>query len=273
MIIDSHAHLSNKNYGLDLEAVITRARDTGIEKIINIATSLEDAPEVLEIAKNHEGIYAAIGIHPNDDPNSTVENVDWEKIEKLLKSPKVIAVGECGLDYYRLSNATMEQCINETLRQRSLLLKQIDLAQTLNLPVILHIRNAQDDIVSLFKDHDMYKKLSGVFHCFSGNLTYLDFILTSLPNFYISFAGNVTFKHLSAGRQVPGLQELAKLVPVERLLVETDCPYLSPDPLRGSRNEPATVKITTQRLAEIKNLKFEDLSKITSENSVKLFNL
>lgn len=238
MLVDSHAHISEFAPGVD--------------KIINIGTSLEDSDKAIVLAQKYPNIFASVGIHPNDDPTATVDNIDWEKFETLAKSPKVVAIGETGLDFSKTTDRD---------RQQKLFEKQIGIAEKLNLPLSIHIRDAYDDLMKTSLPG------RGVFHCFSGNQQYLEFILIKLPDFYISFAGNVTFKNAK------DLQELAKLVPLDRLLVETDSPYLSPEPLRGMQNVPANVKITAQKLAELKNISFEKLAEITTQNAEKLFKI
>lgn len=252
MLVDSHAHLNFADYADKIDEIISDAKAAGVEKIINIGTSLSDSQDAIKLATKHEGLFATVGIHPNDNLNATVDNIDWEIFENLAKSSKVVAIGETGLDFSKSTDRD---------RQIKLFQKQISIAEKHNLPLSIHIREAQDDLIKI--------PLSGrgVFHCFSGNEQYLEFILTKLPKFYISFAGNVTF------RNAKPLQELAKLVPPERLLVETDCPFLSPEPLRGSQNVPANVKITAQRLAELKGVDFQKLAEITTQNAEKLFNI
>ncbi len=253
MLVDSHAHLNFPELMVDIDRVLARAKEAGVEKIINIGTSLADSKVAIDLAQKYDGLYATVGIHPNDDTGSIVDNVDWVEFERLVKMPKVVAIGECGLDYSRITNDQLPISNVEKERQWKLFEKQAEIAQKLDLPLSIHIRDAWEDI----KNIDLSKN-RGVFHCYSGT--------AEIPaNFYVSFAGNITFKN--AG----GLRELAKLVPLDRLLVETDCPFLTPEPHRGSRNEPANVKITATILAEIKNISLEELGKITTQNAANLF--
>ncbi len=226
------------------------------EKIILVGTSLKDSQEAIKTAQENAGVFATVGIHPSDDPTATAENLDWQKFKELAGQPKVVAIGECGLDYHQNQNID---------RQRALFFKQIAVAAELNLPLSIHIRDARDDVMSLFTQELAGAK--GVFHCFSGDKAYLDFILKKLPNFYLSFAGNVTFKNAK------DLQELARLVPLEKLLLETDSPYLAPEPYRGLPNFPANVKITASRLAEIHGVSLAKIAEITSINANRLFHL
>ncbi len=267
MLIDSHTHLNFKDYSSDFDQVIARLLEAGVKKVVNIGTSMTDAKEVIDLAGKYNWIYAAVGLHPNDDLKITQENIDWEKFEKLVVSPKVVAIGECGLDYSRIKDKGLRTNEGglEIERQKKLFTKQIELAEKLSLPMSLHIRDAQEDIINEFAEK--LQKVSGAFHCFSGDQKYLDFILNTLPNFYVSIAGNITF------RNAQQLRDLAKGVPLERLLIETDCPFLTPEPNRGKRNEPANVKITAQKLAEIKNLSFEEISEATTKNAESLFKI
>lgn len=220
MLIDTHAHLNFPELLKDIDGVLERARIVGVEKIICVGTNLEDSKVAIGLAEKYSNLYATVGIHPEN----TCEN--WNEFERLAKNPKVVAIGECGLDNkVGLPN------------QKEIFEKQIAIAGKLNLPLIIHCRNAQEELMEMLKrvQHDT----RGVLHCFAGGM--------EIPeNFYVSFAGNVTFKNAE------NLREVAKLVPLEKLLVETDCPFLAPEPRRGSQNEPVNVKITASKLAEIK---------------------
>lgn len=249
MLVDSHAHVNFPELLADIDSVSARAKKAGVGKIINIGTSLEDSRGTIELAQKYNNMWATVGIHPENTC------ADWDEFEKLAKSPKVVAIGETGLDYSRIKYE------EETKRQEELFEKQIEVAAKLNLPLSIHIRDAQEDLMKI-----NLAGARGVFHCFSGDKKYLDFVL-GLDNFYVSFAGNITFKN--AG----GLRELAALVPPEKLLMETDCPFLAPEPLRGSRNEPVNVRITATVLAEIKNISLEEIAITTTSNALKLFRL
>lgn len=264
MFIDSHAHLNFNDYASDFADVVARAKQADVEKVVNIGTSMADAREVIDLAEKYDWMFAAVGIHPNDDLQVNIFNIDWGEFENLTKSHKVVAIGETGLDYLRLPSETKPR--NEEIkRQKELFLKQIELAAKLGLPLSVHIRDAQDDTMEIF---DMLEKpIKGVFHCFSGDLNYLGFIMRKLPDFYVSFAGNITFKNAQQ------LRDLAKSVPLERMLLETDCPFLTPEPNRGNRNEPANIVDTALTLAMIKGLSVQELGRITSENAQRLFGI
>lgn len=237
MLIDSHAHLNFPELLSDIDGVLARAKEAGVEKIINIGTNLDDSKIAIDLAQKYDNLYATVGIHPENP------SVDWAEFEKLAKSPKVVAIGECGLD-------------NKTglPGQKEIFLKQIEIARKLDLPLIIHMRDSQEEMAKI----DLTSN-RGVFHCFSGGI--------EVPSsFYISFAGNVTFK------SAQNLRDLARLIALEKLLIETDCPFLAPEPLRGSRNEPANVKITATVLAKLHNVSLEEFLKETSTNAKKLFN-
>lgn len=241
MLIDSHAHLNFPELLSDIDGVLARAKEAGVEKIINIGTSLADSRTAIELARKYDNLYATVGIHP-DSPSPSAS--DWSEFEKLAIALKVVAIGECGLD-------------NKTglPNQKEIFEKQIEIARKLDLPLVIHVRDAWEEILKM----DLSKN-RGVFHCYSGSANFL-------PNFYYSFAGNITFKNAHQ------LRDTAKLVPLEKLLVETDCPFLAPEPLRGSRNEPANVRITVQTLAKVKNVGFKELAKATAKNAEKLFGI
>ncbi|MBI3559469.1 TatD family hydrolase [Candidatus Gottesmanbacteria bacterium] len=253
MLIDSHAHLNFAELLSDIDGVLERARLAGVEKIICVGTNLEDSRIAIELARKYENVFATVGIHP-DSPSPSAS--DWSKFEKMALQPKVVAIGECGLDYSRIKNYELSIMVAEKERQKTLFEKQIEIAGKLNLPLVIHCREAQEELKKILAKGGMTH--GGVLHCFAGGM--------EIPeNFYISFAGNVTFKNAK------NLQELARLIPLEKLLVETDCPFLAPEPFRGSQNEPANVKITATVLAELHQITLEKLSEITTANAIKLF--
>lgn len=228
MFIDSHAHITGPVEGID--------------KVICVGTTLEDSQKGILLAQKYNNIYATVGIHPIDGIESSV---DWDRFEELIKQPRVVGIGECGLDYHKSYDP----------RQKPIFEKQLELARKFDLPLSIHIRDAWEDVKTI----DLSKN-RGVFHCYSGPI--------EIPkNFFASFAGNLTFKN--AGE----LQELAEKIPLDRLLLETDSPYLAPEPLRGTQNKPENVKITAQYLAKLKNVSLEEVNEITSKNTNELFNL
>ncbi|MFN3531985.1 MAG: TatD family hydrolase, partial [Candidatus Brocadia sp.] len=220
MIVDTHAHLDFPEYKADLEAVLSRAKEADVGCIINVGTSLASSKKSITLANRFNNIYASIGIHPHDA--SKVSEQDWQALEALIKEAKVIAIGETGLDYYRNRSPHEDQ---QRIFRRHLIL-----ANAHNLPVIIHCREASSDCLTILHEHKN-GSLKGVVHCFSGTKEIAAKCIEL--GLYISFAGPITFSNANT------LREVAKSVPVERLLLETDCPFLSPQPKRGERNEPS----------------------------------
>lgn len=254
MIIDTHAHLDFPDYKSDLESVLSRAKEAGVGYIINVGTSLAASKKSVTLANRFDNIYASIGIHPHDA--SKVSEQDWLAIESLVREPKVIAIGETGLDYYRNRSPHEDQ--------QRIFRKHLTLAKTHNLPVIIHCREADSDCLTILQEHKN-GNLRGVVHCFSGTREmarkYIEL------GFYISFAGPITFSNVNS------LREVAKSIPVERVLLETDCPFLSPQPKRGERNEPSYLSYVIPVLADIYGLSVQDIRRITTFNAHKLFGI
>lgn len=251
MLIDTHTHVNFKDFDNDFDAVIKRALDADTW-MINVGTDIEMSQRAVELAHKYpEGAYAAVGVHPNDSAKET----DFQLIAKMAEDEKVVGIGETGLDYFR----TKEK--EDQARQIDFLLKHIDIAKKVNKPVIIHCREAHKDAVQILKANA--EGVSGVIHFFTGNLDdvkrYLDL------DFYVSFAGVVTFAR--------EYDDIIKWVPLDRILVETDAPFVSPVPERGKRNEPFNVKYTAQKLAEIKGVSFEDLALQTTKNARELFKI
>lgn len=254
MIIDTHAHLDFPDYKSDLESVLSRAKEADVDYIINVGTSLASSKKSVTLANRFHNIYASIGIHPHDA--SKVSEQDWQALESLINEPKVIAVGETGLDYYRNRSPREDQ--------QRIFHKHLTMAKNHNLPVIIHCREASDDCLKILNEHKN-GVLKGVVHCFSGTEeTAKRYIELGL---YASFAGPITFSNANT------LREVAKSVPVERLILETDCPFLSPQPKRGERNEPAYLSYIIPVLANIYGLSVQDIKRITTFNAYKLFGI
>lgn len=253
MLTDTHCHLHLRQFDLDRDEVVARAEANGVTKVIEVGIDLESNKEAIALAARYPQVYAAVGIHPHEAGKATQET--WEELWSLALQPAVVAIGETGLDYYRLRSPRE--------KQKEALKKQLALARELKKPVILHDREAHDDLWGIVEKHG--KALAGVFHCFSGDITMAEKCLEM--GFYISIAGPVTFK--GAHR----LRELARALPLERLLMETDSPFLAPHPYRGRRNEPAYVKLVAQEVAEIRGISFAELAQTTTENAALLFGL
>ena len=251
-LVDTHCHLDFPEFRQDLDQVIQRARDNGIGYIINIGSSLEGSKKSLELSLKYDFIYAAVGLHPHEADKANT----WVKSElrELAKKDKVVAIGEIGLDYFK----NYSQAEN----QKSLFISLIKLAQDLNLPLVIHNRQAQDDTLTILKKA---LPLSAVVHCFSGDEKFLEECLTL--GFLVSFTCNITYKKANL------LRQLVKMTPLDRLLLETDAPFLPPEGLRGKRNEPMHVKVLAEEIAGIKGTTAEEVAKITTENAKNFFKL
>ncbi len=253
MLFDSHAHLDDKRFADDRRAVIDRAAEAGLVGIINAGACMESSARSVALADKHDIIFAAVGIHPHDARDAKDE--DYEQLAAWHSLPKVVAIGEIGLDYYYdLSPREVQQQV---------FIRQLDVARQLQKPVIIHDRDAHGDILAIVKKEA--KGLTGVFHCFSGSLEMAKEIIKL--GFYVSFAGPVTFA--KDGK----LKEVAANIPLERLLVETDCPYLTPQPFRGRRNEPAYVEFTAAEVARVRGLEPAALAAAATANTKRLFGI
>ncbi|TVX95777.1 TatD family hydrolase [Cohnella terricola] len=249
MLIDTHAHLDSSKFDNDREEMIARALEAGIDTIVNIGFNRETIPTTMALAEKYPFIYAAVGWHPTDAVDMKLEE-DLAWIERLCAHPKVVAIGEIGLDYYW---DTSPKDIQHTVFR-----EQIRLARRLNKPIVIHNRDAHEDVLRLLKE-EKAEETGGIMHCFSGSWETAKKCLDM--NFYISFGGPVTFKNA----RVP--KEVMERVPLDRLLLETDAPYLTPHPHRGKRNESAYVRLVAETAAEIKGFSLEEIGKITSENA------
>ncbi len=254
MIIDSHAHLDDKRFDDDRDRVIKRCIEDGITHIINAGADMASSKKAVELADNNDIIYASVGVHPHDA--GRVGNDYLDTLALWARHPKVVAIGEIGLDYYRdLSPRDV---------QRKRFIEQIKLAHELDMPIIVHDRDAHGDTMDILKSHRDYIK-AGVMHCFSGSLEMAKECIKL--GFYISFAGPVTFTNARK------LVDAAYGVPLDKILVETDCPYLTPQPHRGKRNYPGYVKLVIDRIARIKGMEFEEVADATAKNALDLFGI
>lgn len=253
-LIDTHCHLDMKQYDQDREDVINRAQEQGIGIMITIGIDVDSSTKALAIARSHDNIYASVGIHPHDADSCTFEAIS--KLAGLAADPKVIAIGETGLDFYKDYAAHNVQ--EESFKM------QIRLAKDCGLPVIIHDRDADDDTIKVLEEEGAPER-GGVFHCFSGGRLLAEKVLGM--GFYISIPGTITFKNAKK------LHKTVKYIPTERLLIETDAPFLTPAPHRGKRNEPAYVAYTLIKLAELKSMEVEALAEITSQNAMNLFKI
>ncbi len=256
MLIDTHCHLTMPDFDADRSDVIQRAIDAGISHMITVGTDIEDSKRAIALAEGYEFIYAAVGIHPHDARDITdIENVS-DTIKKLASKKKVVALGETGLDYhYMHSPAEIQQ---EHFRL------EINLAKSLGLPVIVHSREAKEDTLRILKEEKV-EVTGGVLHCFSGDMDMAEKALNM--GLYISFSGVITFRN---AKKMP---DIVKAIPLDRILIETDAPFLTPVPHRGKRNEPAYVKYMAEKIADIKGISLEELGKTIIDNAARLFRL
>lgn len=255
MLIDSHCHLNFNKFDDDRADVIERAKAEGIAAFINPGTNLDDSQQVVNLAGQFPQVYAAIGVHPNDAGG--FDEAALNQLRALAVHPKVVAIGEIGLDYY------WDKAPHPV--QRRVFEQQLELARDLNLPVIIHQRDATVDTMAVLRQWGSSGHSGLVLHSFSGNRAMAD--EATRLGFYIGISGPVTFKN---ARDLPGI--VASLPP-ERILVETDAPFLSPHPYRGKRNEPARVKLVAEKVAELQKVSFLEMSQQLTKNTVRLFNL
>jgi TatD DNase family protein len=257
MFVDSHAHIDGELFDADRAEVVERSRAAGVRAILTVGTGDPHAGELeraVETAEKFDGVYVAAGVHPHDA--KLFDDAAAERLSKLVRgSRRVVAWGEIGLDYH------YDHSPRDV--QREVFRRQLRLAREANLPVIIHSREADVETIEILESEWQGASRAGVLHCFGGSRWMAERALAL--GFYVSFAGNVTFKNAEP------LREVARTIPSERLLVETDCPFLAPVPLRGRRNEPAFVVETARRLAELRETTVEEIGRITSENFSKLF--
>ncbi|MED4561107.1 TatD family hydrolase [Bacillus altitudinis] len=254
MLFDTHAHLNAEQYNEDLEQVIERAKSEKVEKIVVVGFDRPTITRAMELIEAYDFMYAAVGWHPVDAIDMTDEDLAW--IKELSQHEKVVAIGEMGLDYYW--DKSPKDVQKEVFR------RQIALAKEVNLPIIIHNRDATEDVVTILKEEGA-TEVGGIMHCFTGSLEIAKACMEM--NFYISFGGPVTFKNAKKPKEV------VKDIPSDRLLIETDCPYLTPAPFRGKRNEPSYVKYIAEQIAELREISFEELAALTTENAKKVFRI
>lgn len=258
MLIDTHCHLDFKDFDPDRDEVINRARARGVGLIVNVGSSLEGSRRSVELAEKYDFIYASVGVHPHDAEKMTYDI--FKELENLASRKKVVAIGEVGLDYYRdLSPREI---------QKKIFREFVSLSKKLNLPLILHNRDSHQDMLKILKEEfsasgGKDQRIKGVMHCFSGDENFLRECLNM--GLYISFTCNLTFKNAN------NLRVIAKKAPIEKILLETDAPFLAPQEYRGKRNEPAHVALLAEELSRIHGLSLGDIERITTHNANKLF--
>jgi TatD DNase family protein len=250
MLIDTHCHLFFDELKEDLSSVLKRAADLGVTKFICVGTNIEDSKESYNLALDYENIFSTAGVHPHDTEEVAENYID--ELYNLLKNKKVVAVGEIGLDYFKeLSDVSV---------QKKIFAEQLELAQKINKPIVFHNRDSDDDIINTLSE---FPNVYGVAHCFSSTYDVAKKLIDM--GFYISFSGNLTFKNSH-------LPDVAKRLPIDRLLVETDSPFLSPVPHRGKTNEPGRARFVADLLARLHNLSINEVAQITTTNAKAIFN-
>lgn len=252
-MIDSHAHLDEERFDEDRDELIKSLKENAISYVINPSSDMETSRRVVKLSNRYDNIFAAVGIHPHDAEGFKEEDLD--ELRELSKDERVVAIGEIGLDYY-YDNSPREI-------QKEVFKKQLELAYELDLPVIIHTRDAMGDTYDILKEFE--GRVRGVMHCYTGSIEMAEKFMKL--GFYISIAGPVTFKN------AVNVREMAKQIPLERLLIETDSPYLAPVPNRGKRNDPTNVRYVADMLANLKEIQIDKIIEHSRENTVKLFSL
>lgn len=254
MLVDSHAHLDDGRFDRDRDKLIKSLKEFGVDLVINPGADLNSSIKAVSISEEYDNIYAAVGVHPHSAKEMDEYTIDI--LKSFTNRRKVVAIGEIGLDYY-YDNSPRDI-------QREKFIEQLNLAKEVKLPVIIHSRDANKDTFDILKEAQD-GTLRGVMHCYSGSV---EMAMEYLKlGFYISLAGPVTFKNARVAKEV------AKAVPLDKLLIETDAPYLTPEPYRSKRNEPIYVRYVAGTIAELKGISFEEVAKQTSQNAKRLFNL
>lgn len=255
MIIDTHCHLDNSKYSKDLEEVIKRAIDSGVKGFLIPAADPDDLPKALKLAESYREIFFSAGTHPYDS-----EKFDINYLKEFTSHPKCIAIGECGLDYYRLPESE-DEIKEEKKRQKDVFIKHIELAKEVKKPLIVHIREASTDSKEILKSNSA-KEIGGVLHCYSADESLLSL---AKDGFYFGIGGVITFKNAKK------LINVFDKIPKDRLILETDSPYLTPHPYRGKRNEPSYINYVAQKVADLSDESLESIKELTTKNAKALF--
>lgn len=253
MIFDTHAHYDDTQFDSDREELLASMPELGVTTIVNVSSTLKSCEKCVELARKYPYVYAAVGIHPDEVGSLNEETFAW--MERLLDNEKVVAVGEIGLDYY-WDNESHEV-------QKKWFVRQLELARRHHLPIIIHSREAAADTMEIMKAHA--QGLDGVIHCYSYSKEQAEEYIKM--GFYIGIGGVLTFKNAKK------LKEVAEVVPLEQIVLETDCPYLAPEPFRGKRNQSSYIRYVAEKLAEIKGITAEEVITVTEENAKKMYRL
>jgi len=257
VLVDSHAHIGARAFNKDRDEVMERARKAGLVAVVDVGSDLESSEMAIALTRQYDEGYAVVGFHPHNAARMT--NGDIQKLAELAGQPKVVAIGEVGLDFYRNLSPRHEQV--EAFQ------RQLELAEELGLPVVIHSRNAQDEVLGILTDwagRSSIDRPLGVLHCFSGDTELAEKYIDM--GFLISIAGPVTYRNSHA-------PEIARTVPMEKLVIETDCPYLTPVPYRGKRNEPSYVSLVADKIGQIRGMPSDSVAEQTAENALRLFRL
>lgn len=254
-LVDTHTHLNDAKFAEDCESVIARAREAGVTRMINMGDTLASSEQAVTLAEAHEGLYAGVGIHPEEAFEMTACEDDI--LAAWAAKPEVVAIGEIGLDYY------WEKDPDKRRLQQRIFIRQLDLARQLHLPVCIHDRDAHGDTLAILKREG--RGIRGVLHCYSGSLEMARELLKL--GWYLGVDGPLTFKNAAK------LPEIVRAMPLERLLVETDAPYMAPVPMRGKRNEPSFVRFVAAKVAELRGLSLEEVARVTTRNAENLYTL
>jgi TatD DNase family protein len=257
-ITDTHAHLDFPDFETDRDQVIERAKQNRVEQIITIGIGRKSITQALRLAETFSSVFAVVGVHPNDLDKLPL--ADWDFLIKASQHPRVVGIGETGLDYYRLKPPNLDE---QKAEQKDYFLRQLQLAKDSDKPVVIHCREAYDDTLGIIKEFGTFRNAPGVMHCFGGSQK----IATEVFNlgYYISAGGILTFKNAEEVR------EIVKGMPRDRLLLETDCPFLAPVPHRGKRNEPAFTKLVAEKVSELWEMPFEQTLEQIASNVKRLF--
>lgn len=253
MLYDTHAHFDSEEFAEDRDELLEKVHDEGVDLINNIGADMESSRDSIKLAEKYDFVYATIGVHPSEVGGMTEEDID--ELREMAKNENVVAIGEIGLDYHYMDGTSEED-------QRYWFRRQLELAKELDMPVVIHDRESKGQCIEILKEMDIH---NGVMHCFSGSAETAKILLDM--GFYISFTGVVTFKN--AKKAV----EAVKAIPIERLFIETDAPYMAPEPVRGTRNHSGNVIRVAEKFAEIKGMDVEEVKRITTENAKRFFGI
>lgn len=252
-LFDTHAHLNDKRFDADRDELISGFKKSNVAKVITLGTDIDTSSQCMDIAKKHEGVYAAVGLHPHDAKNFEDENIST--FEQMAKDKNVVAIGEIGLDYH--------YDFSPRDKQMHAFILQMEMAKRLELPAVYHVREAFGDFIPMVEKGEILT--NAVMHCYGGSIESAKICLDA--GMMISFTGVISFKNANKVKKV------VEYVPLDRLMIETDCPYMAPVPYRGKRNEPAYVAQVARAMAQIKGISIEEIAEITYNNAIRFFNI